>query len=222
MKKSIYLILIGVSIMACKTNGSTGKKEIFWVDGARVNCVGVGPMKCLQIKRTEDGSWENFYDTIEGFDYEPGYLYTLEVAINSLPKENLPADKSMLTYRLVNVVSKKPDPKIRLNDIWVATHINNSALDRSKKLPQIEMSLKKMQLMGTDGCNSIRCEINDLSENSISFGAMMGTKKMCSNMEVPNQFNNALAIVTSYNFKDLELSLYDQEGQEVLKFLKVD
>jgi heat shock protein HslJ len=179
-------------------------------------------MKCLQIKRTEDGSWENFYDTIEGFDYEPGYLYTLEVAINSLPKENLPADKSMLTYRLVNVVSKKPDPKIRLNDIWVATHINNSVLDRSEKLPQIEMSLKKMQLMGTDGCNSIRCEINDLSENSISFGAMMGTKKMCPNMEVPNQFNNALAIVTSYNFKDLELSLYDQEGQEVLKFLKVD
>jgi heat shock protein HslJ len=222
MKKSIYIILIGLSIMACKTNGSNSKKEIFWVDSARVDCVGIGPMKCLQIKRTEDGSWENFYDTIEGFDYEPGYLYTLEVAINSLPKENLPADKSMLTYRLVNVVSKKPDPKIRLNDIWVATHINNSALDRSKKLPQIEMSLKKMQLMGTDGCNSIRCEINDLSENSISFGAMMGTKKMCPNMEVPNQFNNALAIVTSYNFKDLELSLYDQEGQEVLKFLRVD
>jgi len=208
--------------MACKTNGSTSKKEIFWVDSARVDCVGVGPMKCLQIKRIEDGSWENLYDTIEGFDYESGYLYTLEVAINSMPKENLPADKSMLTYRLLNVLSKKIDPKIRLNDIWVATHINNGALDRSDKLLQIEMSLKTMQLMGSDGCNSIRAKINDISETNLSFGNLMATKKMCPNMEVSDQFNNALAIVTSYKFKDLELSLYDQEGQELLRFLKAD
>lgn len=222
MKKSFYFILITMSIMACKTDGTKSQKEVFSVNSSKVDCVGVGPMKCLQIKRTENGSWQNFYERIEGFDYEPGYIYSLEVAVDTLPKENLPADKSMLNYRLLKVLSKERDTKLRLNDIWVATHLNTAALDRSGKLPQIELSLKTMQLMGTDGCNSIRAKMDNLTETEISFGPAMGTKKMCPNMDVSNQFNSALSTVSFYEFNALELSLFDAERNEVIRLLKVD
>lgn len=222
MKKSFYFILITMSIMACKTDGTKSQKEVFSINSSKVDCVGVGPMKCLQIKRTENGSWQNFYERIEGFDYEPGYIYSLEVAVDTLPKENLPADKSMLNYRLLKVLSKERDTKLRLNDIWVATHLNTTALDRSGKLPQIELSLKTMQLMGTDGCNSIRAKMDNLTETEISFGPAMGTKKMCPNMDVSNQFNSALSTVSFYEFNALELSLFDAERNEVIRLLKVD
>jgi len=222
MKNSIYIIFITLSIIACKSNQNKSQKNIFWVDSSTKDCVGVGPKQCLQIKRTENGSWENFYDSIAGFSYETGYLYTLELEIDSVPKEDLAADQSMYSYRLLNVKSKTPDPKFRLNDIWVATHLNNTEINRSEKLPQIELSVKKMQLMGTDGCNKIRAKINTLTAEQISFGNVMGTKMLCPNSEAASQFNSALLLVTSYKFEQLKLHLYNKENEEIIRLLKID
>jgi len=73
------------------------------------NCTGVGPQKCMLVREmpaTEDGDWELFYDRIEGFTYEEGYVWTLRVNVTGV--ENPPADASGLRYELVEVVEKKP------------------------------------------------------------------------------------------------------------------
>lgn len=44
------------------------------------------------------------YDSIEGFEYEQGYEYVIEVKIEH--KENPPADGSNLKYSLIRVISK--------------------------------------------------------------------------------------------------------------------
>lgn len=219
MKTNIYLILILVSLMSCK---SAVNKKSLWVNSSKVDCVGVGPMKCLQVKFNDTENWSNFYDAIEGFDYQPGFVYELEVQVDTLDKATLPADKSLYVYKLLNVVSKKQDAKLRLNDIWVATHIENKELSRSEPMPQIELSLKTMQLMGTDGCNNIRGAIKTLTDDAISFGPLLGTKKLCPNMTAPNAFGKAFEGVTSYKLDQLQLMFFNSANKEVIRFKKVD
>ncbi|WAI02112.1 DUF4377 domain-containing protein [Methanogenium organophilum] len=72
-------------------------------------CTGVGPQQCMLIREVPpagDGVWKLFYDQIEGFTYEEGYVWTLRV--NVTETENPPADASNLHYALAEVVDKKP------------------------------------------------------------------------------------------------------------------
>ena len=66
------------------------------------DCVGAGPMKCLEV------NGELFYETIEGFDFEEGFIYRLEIErYNAWPHgEEPPQDASMYGYRLIEVMSK--------------------------------------------------------------------------------------------------------------------
>lgn len=70
----------------------------------RVECVGVAPMQCLVV----DG--EYFYDSIEGFEYEEGYIYRIRMErYDAWPDlEEPPQDASAYGYRLVEVVSQTP------------------------------------------------------------------------------------------------------------------
>ena len=46
-----------------------------------------------------------FYDGIKGFDYEPGYIWTLKVSLHEYSTEW--ADASSHEYRLVEVLAKE-------------------------------------------------------------------------------------------------------------------
>ena len=75
-----------------------------YVGPKKVDCTGVGPMKCLQVRETEDGEWTLFYTSIQGFEYEEGYNYKLEVRREDVP--NPPADAPSIRYILVKEISK--------------------------------------------------------------------------------------------------------------------
>lgn len=68
------------------------------------DCVGVAPQKCMLIKKGDAADWEFFYSSIEGFQYEPGYEYILEVREEKL--DNVPVDASSIKYTLVRELSK--------------------------------------------------------------------------------------------------------------------
>jgi hypothetical protein len=72
-----------------------------------VDCVGVDPQKCLLYKENLADKWTYFYDTIEGFEYEEGYTYEIEVAVTKI--DNPPADGSSLQYVLVKIISKEKE-----------------------------------------------------------------------------------------------------------------
>lgn len=85
-----------------------GVEKIVYVGPSKVNCVGVAPQKCLQIKEGSlDGNWQNYYSSIAGFDYEPGYTYKLRILEEKV--ENPPADASSLKWTLISIESKTPE-----------------------------------------------------------------------------------------------------------------
>jgi heat shock protein HslJ len=220
VSKKIGLFFVGFIIMA----GCSNKTEIetLYIQSFKKKCVGVGPMNCLQVKKSEDAAWENFYDDIVGFDYIPGYLYTIEVQVDKVVGKNIPADKSSFIYRLHKVVSKEVDRKLRINDIWVASHINGTELQKSNQLPQIEISVKDLRLYGNDACNEIRASIELITETKVSFGGITGTKKLCKNMEIPDAFVKALEKVSSYKIAKRKLYFFDDKDNEILRLIKID
>jgi hypothetical protein len=63
-------------------------------------------MECLQVRYTEDGEPELFYDEIAGFEFQEGTSYVIDVRVEPVPSP--PADGSSLAYTLVEVVSEEP------------------------------------------------------------------------------------------------------------------
>ncbi|WP_306352157.1 DUF4377 domain-containing protein [Flavobacterium sp. '19STA2R22 D10 B1'] len=85
------------------------------VASKRVDCQGVAKQKCMLTKSVGGTKWELFYDSIEGFTYEEGYEYHLEVLRTAV--ENPPADASAFHYKLVNVIAKeKKNSDIRMEN----------------------------------------------------------------------------------------------------------
>jgi heat shock protein HslJ len=72
----------------------------------RVPCEGEGPQQCYQVREDPEGEWQLFYQEIDGFEWEPGYNYELQVNIYQV--DNPPAGVSSLRYELIEVISKDP------------------------------------------------------------------------------------------------------------------
>lgn len=143
-----------------------------------VPCVGVGPMDCMQVKEGKAKTWSNFYSSIEGFKYEPGYQYKLSV-IKTKRTGNIPADASTYTYRLKKLLSKK---KVKvpvatyLNKKMILTQINGKDVTDGKVYMTLDNTTH--QMFGKSGCNRFNASYK-LSGNSIEINPMMGTLMAC-------------------------------------------
>ena len=85
----------------------TGRSIVtLYVAPKLVDCVGVVPQKCMLVREKGEQKFTYFYDTIEGFDYEPGYKYKLRV--RKTPIANPPMDASSIKWTLVKQLSKTP------------------------------------------------------------------------------------------------------------------
>ncbi len=70
-----------------------------------VDCVGMVPMKCMQV-REPGQNWGNFFEGIAGFSFKPDYSYKLLVNVTNL--ENPPMDASSLKYTLIRLLDFDP------------------------------------------------------------------------------------------------------------------
>ena len=73
-----------------------------------VPCVGAFEQDCYLEYNADSGRWEFFYDGISGFDFEPGYFYTLEVRLEDVGTEY--QDAGRYDYHLVRTIDKKKAP----------------------------------------------------------------------------------------------------------------
>ncbi|AOW19690.1 DUF4377 domain-containing protein [Urechidicola croceus] len=114
MKIINFLILI----FAFTTIVSCNQKEDFDTINMRVNsttayCTGVSEnSSCLLVQINDSigsDNWDLFYfeNSIQGFNYEPGFIYDLSVKV--IPISNPPADGSSLKYELLEIFSKIAD-----------------------------------------------------------------------------------------------------------------
>ena len=81
----------------------------FYINPHMVDCVGVGPMKCMQVREDLNSEWRNFYDKIQGFDFVQGNSYTVKVKITDV--ENPPADSSSKKYELMEILFQESTTK---------------------------------------------------------------------------------------------------------------
>lgn len=117
MKKHIFILialLIGLSSCSESDDSNTRfTEEIPEGTNLRVNyftstCQGLITQECMLIQEGEilgTKDWNFFYSGIEGFEYEAGFVYNLEIIKTTI--ENPPADGSSIKYELIRIISKE-------------------------------------------------------------------------------------------------------------------
>lgn len=219
--------------------------ETLWVNGYRQPCsAGAGKMQCLIVADEDDAltdvdadDWEYFYAPIQGFNFQQGVAQKIRVKKTHLDPATVPADASSIRYELLDVLQTQKvsapaaqshnttGAHTRLHDIWAVTHINGQAIPSNSQTiqtPSMEINTQTMRVMGTDGCNQYQGSIDDLSATEIEFDDLISTRKMCVDMTVPTQFQRAMDDTDRYQLNQLTLTFLDDNGREVLRFLKVD
>lgn len=160
------------------------------------DCVGVGPMTCLQVRESPDEEWRLLYQPIEGFDYEPGYDYELRVRTERV--ENPPADASSIRYILEEVVSRTPMSSEAgagagiLEGEWTLSAFAPDALVGAEGDPPATLRLLASRgqgpslafsadgtVAGSSGCNRLTGSYEIEGGHSLSFGPLATTRRAC-------------------------------------------
>lgn len=221
MKKQHYLLLIALAfiLLSCSS-----QKQVMWVSGYQTDCnMGAGSGKCLNIsteKDLEKVNWQSFYDRIDGFKYEPGYLKKIQVKKENVDAKNVPADASTLKYTLVKEMEKHIDNRTLLNTDWTLATINNHPINRMVVVPTLKVDLNFNRISGNGGCNSYGAEIKKLTQSEITLASVIGTMKACMNKNIEGEYFKALNKIASYKVENDKLSFYDNSNNEVLMFLR--
>ena len=172
----------------------------------------MAPQDCLQIKKDSTAVWENFYGTIEGFEYEPGYQYTLKVDVSK--NENAPADASSLKYTLKEILAKK---KIKM----AQDSLNgNFAIDTfedqnvSDKKMTIDFNAETGQVYGKGVCNRFSGTFVT-NKGKIKFSQAATTRMLCKEPDLERAFFQKLNAVNGFKMDDGQLTIM-QNGKPVL------
>lgn len=118
--KYVYLLLSFLFILTgCSKDDK--KDKIITVTIAsekRMGYVGwYGAMSsCYLVKYPESNTWSFFRSHIEGFDYEPGYEYVVEIRVHEDPVDPNMADQELLSYFLEKIISKEKKDSENLPD----------------------------------------------------------------------------------------------------------
>ncbi len=108
-----------------------------------------------------------------------------------------------------------------LNDIWVLEKMYNSNYaDNIQKTIQLGFNSTENRFYGNDGCNQILGVLLNLNNSTLQFGEVSGTKMLCRNMEIPNQYLESLKEVRKYRIEDSYLHLINEHDSTILIFKK--
>jgi heat shock protein HslJ len=249
MKKITVVMLVvlaaGLVLVACGPSGLTteeaaqptdeaamaGETQTLFVGPELVDCVGVGPMECMQVRRSPDEPYGLFYDQIEGFTFEPGFEYELLVSVT--PVENPPADGSSLKYSLVEVKSKTAaasgaaalpgdaGASLLENTRWVlATYLSSDGV-AVPALPEATAVFRDGQVSGNASCNNYTGSYTADASN-LSIGPLASSMMACVDqalMEQETQFLAQMQAAASYVVNGGTLEIINAQGRTVLSFI---
>ncbi|ASZ10461.1 DUF4377 domain-containing protein [Chitinophaga pendula] len=226
-------IALATVLLANTCNSGKGLQETLLIKENKVPCTGVGPMECMQVRHEQDSTWTLFYDSIEGFDFEPGYTYKLRVAVTKV--DNPPADASALRYKLVKVLEKTPATTATPAPVpdgdrtnpwrfiaarrWALIQLNGKTLTAPSDM-WIEFDPNNMKIHGNGGCNLLSGAYES-SDTTITFQQVVSTRKACIEQEANERESAFLRLLDSHTYRfdvaDQTLNLYDS-GKIILMF----
>lgn len=195
------------------------QRMIFYVADTKGDCYGVGKGLCLQIKEKPDEPYALFYSGIEGFSYEEGYYYKLEVM--RVKKERPPADGSAYNYYLINIISKErsknytikssPIPDLRPLSLVRISKSGKMEMIENNIVPSISFDKKNGRISGKAGCNRYFGKVS-FDQQRIFISGVGSTQMACTDMEIESLYLKHLAVVNRYQLSGNNLQLFrDQE-----------
>lgn len=158
MKKIGLLLISALALFtACDNAKDTVKMT---VASEKRMAMGVAPMEVLQVKEGDATEWSFFYSNIEGFNYEPGYEYVLEVKKEQL-EQPTPADASSIKYTLVKEVSKTEKTSenmlegIKLDYVWTGKvlELSGSDIGKGAAAGKVPVKVVKVAVTALNGDN---------------------------------------------------------------------
>jgi hypothetical protein len=225
----IIILIVLFPFTGCKTPAmqSSANTHIYWINSWKRPCTGVGPMTCLQVQKDsfQEGKWMNFYGQIEGFTYEPGYRYKIEVSETQIPAAQVPADGSSIRHTLVRILEKEPDPRWAIHDIWVLESIGQDAWtgDASGgQRPYVEFHVTDNLVLGHDGCGRFEGKLNLDSWPAIQVTDLTSSSEGCMNQAAVTRFRHALISARGFHRENMFLVLTDADGKTCARFRKTD
>lgn len=234
MKSITTLIALGslaVLLSACtqSTQAPSGisqpaVEKTVYVGPQMVDCTGVAPQKCLLVKENPEDEFRMFYDTIAGFEFEPGYEY--ELIIREEQTENPPADASSIKWTLVKIVSRTPVTNSLEGELWGLFSYLNAQGELVDVLPGSQATAEFMdgQVTGNGSCNNYFGSV-EIDGNQIKFGQLGSTQMFCVDpegvMDQESSFMGNLMNAISFNVAGGRLEMADSEGTTILIFEKL-
>lgn len=103
----------------------------------------------------------------------------------------------------------------------LGTDIQISTVEEGIQAPGLDIQVDEMKYTGNDGCNSLMGGIIEVDDKLLAFGLAAGTRRMCKEMDLPDQFNRTLAQVKSYKIKNQMLKLYEENGKELMRIKSI-
>ncbi len=199
----------------------------YWVNSTKVDCEGNSKKTCYQIQRGDtlrDDGWELFSGEIEGFEFVPGQLCHLRVEEDNHDPSAVHADGSSMKCTMVEFISRTPDARLKLHNIYALESINGErvAIPSDLQQPSLEVNVTQGRIMGTDGCNNFNAKATIGIGGNIAIGPIAGTKKMCKSMKLPQDYTTALAEIKEYALRNGKLFLSDADGKILLRLRPVD
>ena len=213
MKRVLLLIATIMGLQSC----STEQKTVYWVNSIPQECKeGADKMQCLQVYKGESldqAKWELLTVPIEGFTFEEGFFRKIEVSEKPLK------DTPSLAYTLVRELEKVKDTRFNLQGEWLLSQMGDSTITAEAQ-PFLKLNVGEMKVNGSDSCNTLMGSIKTLTSKELVFGDVASTLMLCEKMEVADAFGAALKEVCSYELKDGQLLLFNQQGKALLTFKK--
>lgn len=204
-----------------------GEMKTLYVEPELVDCVGVAPMQCMQVKEDPNGEYLNFFNQIEGFTFEPGFTY--ELRVNVEPVANPPADGSALRYTLVEVVSKTAveQTATEANELqgvrWVLVSYRNAAGETVNALPDREVTAEfgaDGRVAGSGGCNNYFASYT-VDGSNLTISQAGSTMMACEPVEVMQQeadFLAALGTAATWQIDGETLTIFNAAGEPAVVF----
>ena len=221
MKLKIIFIFSLLILISCSEKDTN--KAVIWVSGFKATCnAGAGKSNCLLINRSDyltEDTWELFYGDVEGFEFQEGTLKKIEI----LAQEGVgqvAADQSKLTYTLVKELDQRKDIRYLLRGEWKLNSLNGETLNDTFTPPTLGFNLVEMKINGHGGCNSYNGSIKQLGLESMVFGDLINTLKICAEDTIETVYLSALNNVRKYSIDVANLNLKDDNGKTILRFKK--
>lgn len=219
-----FLLAFVVILTACSGNPVINDKKVT-VGPIVVECVGVSTQLCLLVKDSTQDHYTLFYDEIVGFDYEPGYVYSL--LVNQEEIKDPPADGPSSRYVYMDTLDRQPATSSLNRTFWRLTSFLDRQGDEVEILPDSDITARfsTTQLSGSAGCNSYFTSYT-LDGDRIYVGVIGSTEIFCEDpaglMDQEEDYLANFQLAYFYSVDEDQLVVSNADMEPLLTFQLVD